>query len=51
MPGNVPFRRRYVKAMPWAPHNTENSNVTGMKAVTFSSKEKLGLPPMFMGQS
>ena len=38
-------------AMPWAPHNTENSNVTGMKAVTFSSNEKLGLPPMFMGQS
>ena len=38
-------------AMPCAPHKTENSNVTGIKAGRFSIKEKLGFPPMFIGQS
>ena len=51
IPGKVPLRNKYVMAIPCAPHRTENSKVTGMKAGKFSIKEKLGLPPMFIGQS
>eukprot|EP00919_Chromeraceae_sp_WS-2016_P040905 GHVR01097683.1.p3 GENE.GHVR01097683.1~~GHVR01097683.1.p3 ORF type:complete len:106 (-),score=9.21 GHVR01097683.1:818-1135(-) len=51
IPGSVPLRRRYVMTMPWAAQKTENSNDTGMKAGKFSRKEKLGFPPIFIGQS
>jgi hypothetical protein len=37
--------------IPWAAQKTENSNDIGIKAGKFSNKEKLGFPPIFIGQS
>jgi hypothetical protein len=37
--------------IPWAAQRTENSNEIGMKAGRFSKREKLGFPPIFIGQS